>query len=116
MDSYVLPVLGDAGVRRDLVRVLDGLDISHTLQAAQRLRSFDRPVLVAWSKEDPSSRPSTQSGWPPWCPKGKLEWIEDALTFSPEDQPDRLAGLIRSFVPARAPARNGWLSRSTSIA
>jgi pimeloyl-ACP methyl ester carboxylesterase len=107
MDSYVLPVLGDAGVRRDVVRVLDGLDISHTLQAAQRLRSFDRPVLVAWSKEDHFFPPEHAERLAALVPDGKLEWIEDSLTFSPEDQPERLAGLIRSFVPARAPARHG---------
>jgi pimeloyl-ACP methyl ester carboxylesterase len=87
--------------------VLDGLDISHTLQAAQRLRSFDRPVLVAWSKEDHFFPPEHAERLAALVPDGKLEWIEDSLTFSPEDQPERLAGLIRSFVPARAPARNG---------
>ena len=33
-------------------RLLGGLDPRHTLEAAQQLRSFDRPVLLAWSKED----------------------------------------------------------------
>ena len=35
-------------------------------------------------------------------PNARLEWIEDAYTFSMEDQPERLAELIASFV--REPA------------
>jgi pimeloyl-ACP methyl ester carboxylesterase len=103
-DSYVLPVLTDAGVRDDVVRFLRGLDTSYTLQAAQRLRSFDRPVLLAWSKEDRFFPPEHAERLATLLPDATLEWIEDSLTFSPEDQPERLAGLIRSFVPARSPA------------
>ncbi len=31
-------------------------------------------------------------------PGARLEWIEDSYTFSPEDQPDRLAELLAGFV------------------
>jgi pimeloyl-ACP methyl ester carboxylesterase len=103
-DSWVLPVLSDRGVRRDLQRVLAGIDVRYTLQAAQRLRSFDRPVLLAWSKEDRFFPAEHAERLAALLPDARLEWIEDSLSFSPEDQPERLAGLIRSFVPANEPA------------
>ena len=34
-------------------------------------------------------------------PNARLEWIEDALTFSPEDRPDRVAEIGRSLAGAR---------------
>ena len=42
----------DRGVRRDIARVLRGVDSRHTLEAAEKLRGFDRPVLIAWAPED----------------------------------------------------------------
>jgi pimeloyl-ACP methyl ester carboxylesterase len=37
---------------RDLLKYLRAVDKRDTLQAAERLRSFDRTVLVVWAKED----------------------------------------------------------------
>ena len=38
------------------------------------------------------------------CPNARVEWIDDAYTFSLEDNPAQLAELIAGFVrePARA--------------
>lgn len=102
-DSYVLPVLTDAGVRRDVRKVLSAVHPRFTLEAAQKLRSFDRPVLIAWSKEDHFFPPEHAERLAALLPDSRLEWIEDALTFSMEDQPERLARLIRDFVPADSP-------------
>ena len=103
-DSYVLPALTDRGVRRDLRKVLSKVHPRFTLEAAQKLRRFDRPVLIAWSKEDHFFPPEHAERLAALLPDSRLEWIEDSLTFSMEDQPERLAGLIRDFVPASAPA------------
>ena len=117
-DSYVLPALTDGGVRRDVRRLLGAIDIRYTLEAARRLRSFDRPVLIAWSKEDRFFPPEHAERLAALLPDARLEWIEDALTFSMEDQPERLAGLIRSFVPTASPAGSAAVSgeeRSPSV-
>lgn len=106
-DSYVLPALTDAGVRRDVRKVLSAVDPRFTLEAAQKLRSFDRPVLIAWSVEDRFFPPEHAERLAALLPDSRLEWIEDSLTFSMEDQPERLAGLIRDFVPATSPASAG---------
>jgi pimeloyl-ACP methyl ester carboxylesterase len=98
-DSYVLPVLTRREIRRDLRRVLGGLDSRYTLDAAARLTSFDKPVLIAWSTEDRFFPRDHAERLAKVLPQARLEWVEGARTFSPEDRPERLAELIKSFVP-----------------
>lgn len=93
-DSWVLPALTDAGVRRDVAAVARRIEPRHTLEAAERLRSFDRPALVAWSSDDLFFARRQAERLAELLPQGRLEWIEGARTFSPEDRPERLAELI----------------------
>ena len=50
--DWLTPGRTDPGVRRDTRKLLAGIDKRHTLEAAERLRSFDRPTLLAWAPED----------------------------------------------------------------
>jgi pimeloyl-ACP methyl ester carboxylesterase len=93
-DSYVLPVLTRGDVRRDLRKVLAGLDSRHTLDAAAKLTGFDKPVLIAWSAKDRFFPLAHAERLARLIPDARLEWIEGARTFSPEDAPERLAELI----------------------
>ena len=102
-DSYVLPVLTRGDIRRDVRAVLGGLDPALTLDAAARLTSWDRPALVAWSAEDSFFPPEHGERLAKLIPGARLEWIEGARTFSPEDRPERLAELIRDFAGPQAP-------------
>jgi pimeloyl-ACP methyl ester carboxylesterase len=103
-DSYVLPTVTWRGVERDLQRVVRGLDPRYTHEAADRLGGFDRPALIAWSREDRFFRPADATRLAEDLPNARLEWIDDARTFSPEDRPDRLAELIAAFAAEPAPA------------
>jgi pimeloyl-ACP methyl ester carboxylesterase len=100
-DSYVLPLLTDAGIRSDFARVARGLDPSITLEAGERLRSFDKPALIAWSEEDKLFPRSDAERLAATLPNSRLEWVEGARAFSPEDRPDRVAELIAAFVSAQ---------------
>jgi pimeloyl-ACP methyl ester carboxylesterase len=104
VDSYALPALRDAGVRRDARKLLTGLDKRYTLAAAERFGDFRKPVLIAWSREDKFFPPEYGERLAQAFPEARLEWIDDSLLFSPEDRPDRVAELIRSFVREPAPA------------
>jgi pimeloyl-ACP methyl ester carboxylesterase len=104
VDSYALSALESAGVRRDAAKLLRGVDKRYTLEAAERLPSFARPALIAWSREDKFFPPSHAERLAKLLPHARLEWIEDSFTFSPEDQPARLAELIAGFVREPAPA------------
>jgi pimeloyl-ACP methyl ester carboxylesterase len=106
-DSYGLPAVLSPGVRRDVAKVLGGLDPRYTLEAAERLREFDKPALLAWSSEDKFFPPRHAEELAKLMPDARVEWIDDSSTFSPEDQPKRLAELIAGFVrePARSPTQ-----------
>jgi pimeloyl-ACP methyl ester carboxylesterase len=103
-DSYVLPVLTRREIRRDVRGVLGGLDPAYTLDAATKLTSWDKPALIAWSAEDRFFPREHGERLAKLIPGGRLEWIEGARTFSPEDRPERLAELVREFAGAPAPA------------
>ena len=95
-DSYVLPVLTNGAIRRDVRKLLAGLDPRHTLDAAAKLAAFDKPVLIAWSANDRFFPPAHAERLAKLIPDARLEWVEGARTFSPEDAPERLAELIAS--------------------
>jgi pimeloyl-ACP methyl ester carboxylesterase len=103
-DSYGLPALESGAVRRDARKLLQGIDKRYTLEAAERLAEFDRPALIAWSSEDKFFPRRYAEQLAELLPNAHLEWIDDSYTFSPEDQPARLADLIAGFVRRPAPA------------
>jgi pimeloyl-ACP methyl ester carboxylesterase len=103
--EWVTPFLSDPGVRRDTVKVLKGIDPKYTFEAAEKLRSFDRPAMLAWAIEDRFFKLSFAERLAETIPGARLERIEDSYTFVPEDQPERLAELVGSFAREPAPAR-----------
>jgi pimeloyl-ACP methyl ester carboxylesterase len=98
VDSYALPALRSSAIRRDIRKILIGLDKRYTLEAAERLSTFRKPALIAWSHEDRFFPARHAEQLAELLPHSRLEWIEDAYTFSPEDQPQRLVEVIRTFV------------------
>jgi len=96
-DAWAAPSRRSAGVRRDLRAVLRGVDSRHLLDAVPRLRAFERPVTLAWAREDRMVfPPSVAERLAADFPDARIEWIEDSLTFVPEDQPGRLAAILRT--------------------
>jgi pimeloyl-ACP methyl ester carboxylesterase len=85
-------------------KLLKGLDPSYTLDAATKLASWDRPTLIAWSEKDRFFPPEHAERLAKLIPGARLEWIEGARTFSAEDAPERLAGLIGEFARGRSAA------------
>jgi pimeloyl-ACP methyl ester carboxylesterase len=103
-DSYVLPVLTDGGIRRDTRRFLNGFDRSVLLDAAAKLTSWDKPALIAWSRNDRFFPAAHAERLATLIPEARLEWVEGARTFSPEDRPELLAELIGAFASDLMPA------------
>jgi pimeloyl-ACP methyl ester carboxylesterase len=98
--DWVEPFLSDRDVRRDTVKVLKGIDPRYTFEAAEKLRSFDRPTLLAWATEDRFFKPEFAERLAAAIPGARLERIEDSYTFVCEDQPERLASLVEAFARA----------------
>jgi pimeloyl-ACP methyl ester carboxylesterase len=101
-DSYVLPVLTRGPIRRDLRRVLAGIDPRYTIDAALKLTKWDRPTLIAWSANDRFFPPTHGERLAKLIPGARFELIDNARTFSAEDQPERLAGLVEAFAQERS--------------
>jgi pimeloyl-ACP methyl ester carboxylesterase len=95
--EWVEPFLTDGAIRRDTVKVLKGIAPKHTLEAADKLRTFDRPVILAWGVDDRFFKLSYAERLAETIPGARLEKIEDSYTFVPEDQPEQLAELIARF-------------------
>lgn len=106
-DAYTSPLRRDAGVRRDAVRFLRGLDRRHTLAAAEALPKVTVPVLLAWATEDRVIPWAKAEELADLLPDVRLEGIADSYTLVPEDQPARLTDLIVDFLghPEPLPGR-----------
>jgi pimeloyl-ACP methyl ester carboxylesterase len=103
--AWLEPSLQSREVRRDIAKVLRGVSNRYTLEAAERLREFDRPTLLAWAPEDRFFKFRYAERLADAIPDARLDRIEDSWTYVSEDQPERTAELIRAFVRDAAPAR-----------
>ena len=105
MDGWLRPALTRWEIRRDLLKYLRAVDKRDTLEAAERLRSFGRPALVVWAKEDRVMPPEHGRRLAELLPDGRLVEVADSYTLIPEDRPAELARLLRGFMrePAAAP-------------
>jgi pimeloyl-ACP methyl ester carboxylesterase len=97
-DAWLRPLLTQRKIRRDLLKYLHNFNKGDLLAAAERLRSFDRPALVIWAKEDRVMPPEHGRRLAELLPHGQLIEIADSYTLIPLDQPDELARAIRQFV------------------
>ena len=93
-------------IRRDFRRYALSVPPKRELaEIAAALATFDRPALVVWAAEDRVMPPEHGRRLAELLPRGRLVEVPDSYTLVPEDQPARLAELVRSF--AREPAGAG---------
>ncbi len=97
VDSWLAPIAGE-GVRRDTRKFTAAANQRHTLEAAERLRTFERPLRFAWGSDDRFFKPDHAERLAAIVPDARIEWVDDAGTFVPLDQPARVAELIAGFV------------------
>jgi pimeloyl-ACP methyl ester carboxylesterase len=98
LESFTRPTQTQRGIRRDARKALLGVDKRHTMAAADKLRTFDRPVLLAWGTDDPFFPVKWARRLAADLPNARLVEIPDSKTFVMEDAPDRLVELIAGFV------------------
>jgi pimeloyl-ACP methyl ester carboxylesterase len=97
LDSYFAPLIADAGVRRDLAKVLRGVSNKATLEAARLFPSVHKPVLLAWGEDDILFPLRDAERLARAFPDARLVRVPGARAFVPEDQPAALAQLIAEF-------------------
>jgi len=101
-DSYVLPCLVDDGVLRDASKAMRSASQIFVQRAAERLAELDKPVLFAWASEDKFFPLDNARRYAASLQRARVALVEDAYSFTPEDQPARLAELIASFMERSA--------------
>ncbi|HEX4305986.1 MAG TPA: alpha/beta hydrolase [Solirubrobacterales bacterium] len=100
VESWARPGTTDKAVRHDLGKVTRGMDKRYTLEAAERLRGSEFPLLLAWAPGDRffpiayAERLAAEVG------NAKLVEIPDSASFVPFDQPRRVATAIADFAPS----------------
>jgi len=95
--AWLEPTLRDPAVRDNARAVTAGVDKRYTLEAAERLRGFERPVRFAWAREDRFFKLSQAERLAALVPDGRVEPISDARTFVALDRPERVAELVGEF-------------------
>jgi pimeloyl-ACP methyl ester carboxylesterase len=97
MDGWTLRALQERGVMADVRKVLSGLSPEILLDNAAKLSSFDKPVLLVWSREDKFFKVEHAHRLAAIFPDARVEELTDSYTFVSWDQPDRVAELVGAF-------------------
>lgn len=98
--SWMEPGMHDPAIRHDLKKVTAGMNKRYTLEAAEKLRNSELPILLTWAPGDRyfplkyAERLAAEAG------NARIVQIPDAKTFVPLDQPQRLAEEIAAFAAA----------------
>jgi len=96
---WMRPVLTQAAIRRDTVRVLRACRTASGLlvATAERLPEFKHPALVVWAEQDRVMPPDHGRRLAALIPEAELTEVADSYTLIPLDQPAQLAQVIREF-------------------
>jgi pimeloyl-ACP methyl ester carboxylesterase len=96
--SWMRPATEDSAIMHDLKKVTAGMNKHYTLAAAEKLRTSDLPIRLLWAPGDkyfPIEYAERLAGE---VPNAEIVQIQDAKTFVPLDQPQRVADGIAEFV------------------
>lgn len=101
--AWLEPARRDPGIARDTRKLITAAHKRLTLEAAERLRDFDRPALFAWGTEDRFFKLDYARRLAEVIDDSRVVEIPDAKTFVPLDQPERVAEAIGAFMRETAP-------------
>lgn len=95
--SWMEPSLTDRDVKRDLKKVTVGMNARYTLEAAEKLRGSNFPLLLTWAPSDKLFPISLAERLAGEVGGAKIVRIPHSSTFVPLDQPGRVADEIAAF-------------------
>ena len=99
--SWMQPALHDPGVKHDAKKVTAGMNKRYTLEAAEKLRGSELPILLTWAPGDRFFPLKYAQRLAADTPNARIVEIPDSATFVPLDQPQRLADEIASFAGSK---------------
>jgi len=98
LDSYLAPIIDDAGVRRDVGELLRGVSNRYTVEAARSFSGFLGPVLLVWGQDDFLFPIRYAERLRRAFPDARLEPVAGSRAFVSEDQPERLVEVMELFL------------------
>ncbi|WP_432103099.1 alpha/beta fold hydrolase [Streptomyces sp. bgisy091] len=99
MDDWFAPATRSKAIRRDFAKFATGAPDRRTLLAwSEKLRDFERPVLIVWATEDRLMPREHGPRLAELYPQSQLVEIADSSTLIPEDQPEQLAQALIDFL------------------
>jgi pimeloyl-ACP methyl ester carboxylesterase len=97
-DTYALPCLEDDGVLHDARKVIASASAAPVHAAGRRwIEAGALRVLFVWSAEDPVFPFANAGRYAAALARSTFVAIDDCYSFTPEDQPRRLADAIAAF-------------------
>jgi len=103
VDSWLEPSWRDPLIRRDTRKFTAGIHKRYTLEAAERLRSFERPTLLAWGVADRFFKLSEAERLAEVIPHARVQEIAGGKTFVALDEPQLLGDAIAAFMRESVP-------------
>lgn len=98
-DEWFRPAVENSAIRRDLVKFATGAPSRHRLlDLSEQMRTFTRPVLVIWAREDRMMPLAHADRLVELYPDATKVIVDDSWTLIPEDQPEVIAHALRTFV------------------
>lgn len=97
-DCFALPWAKSRPIRRDVAKFLRDLGPRHTTAAAKSFSRIHVPVLICWASQDRVFPARLARNLARDFPLATLQWLDDAYTFVPIDQPEKLARAIVDFL------------------
>jgi pimeloyl-ACP methyl ester carboxylesterase len=96
--SWMRPVTEDRGIMRDTKKVTAAMNKRHTLAAAKKLQTSNIPLRLLWAPGDKFFPIKYAERLASEVPNSQIVQIENAKTFVPLDQPQRVAEELANFI------------------
>jgi pimeloyl-ACP methyl ester carboxylesterase len=96
--SWMEPATSNSGVMRDTKKVTAGMNKRHTLAAAKKLQTSNIPLRLLWAPGDRFFPIRYAERLADEVPDSEIVRIENAKTFVPLDQPQRVADELAAFI------------------
>lgn len=98
LKAWLAPSRQIPGVRRDINRLLGAVEKSQSFEAAEKLRTFDSPVLLVWGDRDRIFKVDLAERLAAMIPGAKIERVEGGRTFVMLDNPEEVSRRIIDFL------------------
>jgi pimeloyl-ACP methyl ester carboxylesterase len=96
--AWTGPFASNPTIRAQAVQTLRSASNEPTLEAAERLKTFKKPVLLAWAKGDKIFGPQWVERLNKLFENSTVAWISNSQAFMPRDNPEELARVMDEWL------------------